>query len=337
MVFKSGKKDIYLPDPATGRLEAGDVKTYFTTFGLGLFFFSLATSFSVEIIALTVYFISPSLLESTLFSNILSVAAIYGIAFPILFCITRRLPDARPEKRSIGTKNFFITVCLMFTCTVGGNIISNFIASVLSMLRGEALENPVNTEILGESFWINLIFAVLLAPILEELVFRKYLCEKLLPLGEGYAVIISALVFGLIHGNVFQCFYCIANGLLWGYIYVKTGKLRYTIAGHMLMNFFCGALPSLLLSFIDEEVLASGVIGDIITQAPFYLGLLAIEFIQYAAAIFGLVVFMKHRRNISLERGVLPPPDEKRISLVMSNVGMILAVCIVGLNLLGSI
>ena len=338
MVFKSEKKDIYLPDSATGRLDVGDVKKYFTRFGLGLFFFSLATSVAIEIIALTVYFTAPDLLDNALFSNIISFAVIYGIAFPILFIITRRLPDAKPQKRNMGAKSFILSICLMFTCTIVGNMISNVLATVVSTLKGgETLQNPVNDTILVESFLINVVFTVLLAPILEELVFRKYLCGKLLPLGEGYAVIISALVFGLIHGNIFQCFYCIANGLLWGYIYVKTGKIRYTIAGHMFMNFFCGALPSLLLSFIDEGLLESGSITDIITHAPIFLGLLAIEIVQYAGAIVGFVIFIRNRRRFEVERGLLPPPEEKRVALVMSNAGMILAVCIIGLEILTSL
>ena len=338
MIVRSAKKDIYLPDPSTGRLERSDVKKYFSSFGLGLFFFSLVTSLVVEIVAVIVYFINPDLLYNSLFSNILSVVAIYGAAFPVLYIFTRRLPFVNPEKRRMGAKDFVGSIMMMLTATIGGNIISNLLASVLSAFKGgEALENPVNDMIAAESFWIGLVFTAILAPVLEELVFRKYICGKLLPLGEGYAVVISALVFGLIHGNIFQCFYCIANGLLWGYVYVKTGKIRYTIAGHMLMNFFCGVLPSFLLSFVDEDALASGLMSDILPQLPAYIGILAIELVQYGGAIVGLVLLIKHRCRFTVERGTIPPPAEKKVSLVMANVGMILAVCIIGLNILASI
>ena len=338
MIVKSAKKDIYLPDPATGRLERGDVKKYFTSFGLGLFLLSLSIPLVVEIVAVIVYFVNYDLLYSSLFSNILSLVAIFAVGFPFLFLLTRRLPYAAPRKRSMKAKDFVGFVMILFAGTVCGSMISNLLMSVLSVFSGgESLENPVSQMLEGETFLVGMVFTVILFPVLEELLFRKYLCGKLLPLGEGYAVIISGIVFGLYHGNLFQCFYATINGLVFGFVYVKTGKIGYTIAGHMLMNFFCGTFPTFLYSFLDEQALASGVMSEILPVLPAYIGYIALALGEYVCAIVGLVLIVKHRRRLTVERGLIPPPEEKRVSLVMSNVGMILAACIIGLEFLGSV
>ena len=49
--------------------------------------------------------------------------------------------------------------------------------------------------------------SVIIAPVMEELVFRKYLVDRLVPYGQKTAVVLSGLFFGLFHGN-FISFLC---------------------------------------------------------------------------------------------------------------------------------
>lgn len=94
---------------------------------------------------------------------------------------------------------------------------------------------------------MTFVIAVLIAPTAEELLFRKLLTERIVKYGELAAVLASGLFFGLFHGNLNQFSYAFLLGLFLGFIYVKTGKLRYTIGLHMAINFIGSSLGTWML------------------------------------------------------------------------------------------
>ncbi len=95
--------------------------------------------------------------------------------------------------------------------------------------------------------WVTFVIAVLIAPTAEELLFRKLLTERIVKYGELAAVLASGLFFGLFHGNLNQFSYAFLLGLFLGFIYVKTGKLGYTIGLHMAINFIGSSLGTWML------------------------------------------------------------------------------------------
>jgi membrane protease YdiL (CAAX protease family) len=96
---------------------------------------------------------------------------------------------------------------------------------------------------------VSLLEYVILAPLFEELVFRGLLFAilrrrfRFLP-----AALISALVFGLAHGyGVVGLISVCWSGVLWAWIYEKTGSLGPGILAHAINNLFvCLAVMSLL-------------------------------------------------------------------------------------------
>ena len=70
----------------------------------------------------------------------------------------------------------------------------------------------------------------------EELIFRKFLIDRTYRYGEWTAILTSGLMFGLSHGNLAQFFFTTLIGGLLAYIYIRTGKIWYTIALHMTLN-----------------------------------------------------------------------------------------------------
>ena len=73
------------------------------------------------------------------------------------------------------------------------------------------------------------------------------LTERIVKYGELAAVLASGLFFGLFHGNLNQFSYAFLLGLFLGFIYVKTGKLGYTIGLHMAINFIGSSLGTWML------------------------------------------------------------------------------------------
>ena len=78
----------------------------------------------------------------------------------------------------------------------------------------------------------------LLAPILEELLFRGAIEKRLLQQWENPwgGIVVSALIFGVIHANPAQIPFAFIMGLMFGWLYYRTGSLLPGIIGHVLNN-----------------------------------------------------------------------------------------------------
>jgi len=91
-----------------------------------------------------------------------------------------------------------------------------------------------------QSGWLGLILPVittaLLPGIIEELIFRGYILSALRPFGDGPAILCSALMFGLLHGNMVQVPFAFMLGLVFAFIVVKTGNIVIPMAIHFLNN-----------------------------------------------------------------------------------------------------
>lgn len=103
-----------------------------------------------------------------------------------------------------------------------------------------------NEAISQEPFLIAIVMTVIIGPVLEELIFRKLLLDRLLFLGDWSALLLSSLFFGLFHTNLYQFLYAITVGLVLGYIRIMTGRMRWNILLHMFINLFCGVLMDYL-------------------------------------------------------------------------------------------
>ena len=98
--------------------------------------------------------------------------------------------------------------------------------------------------IFGNHQILYLIQAIVCAPIIEEFFFRKLMIDRTAGRGEGLAVLASATLFGLMHGNLGQFFLAFLIGLLFGVVYLKTRNIRYTMFLHFMIN-LTASLPEI--------------------------------------------------------------------------------------------
>lgn len=87
------------------------------------------------------------------------------------------------------------------------------------------------------SFIISLVVAGILAPINEEIIYRgvtfNFLEKRV---NTKYALIVSSLMFGIIHLSFVQSVYATIMGLISGTVYMKTRKIRWSILIHITIN-----------------------------------------------------------------------------------------------------
>ena len=327
----------FVPSIVTGRLSEADAKAYFSRFGWFVFVYFLINSLLQSAFAITVYYLLPSFYTHYLFAEFLSFVPNYLLALPLAYTIVRPLPSDVPMKEKMGAKELAIGFCICWALMMVGNYISQFVIGVFQAMRGGGIENPLATAVSGMPMWANLLFVVVLAPVLEELVFRRLMCKKLLVIGEGYAIVLSSAAFALCHGNFYQLFYAFTLGCFFAFIYVKTGRIIYTIIYHMAVNFLGGFVAPLLVEWLSDT---SGELEGLIISAgnlvP-YIVYMWYSFMSIGLAVFGIVIIIKKRREFSIHEGLLPPPEKKGASCVLLSGGVAASIALFALTLLGSL
>ena len=143
---------------------------------------------------------------------------------------------------------YFSNAMGMFPAFYGLAIFVNLMTMLISLLfKDTDLNDSFNTvnELQADSVASALILLfqlVIIAPIFEEFWYRGIVMEKLKPYGNGFAIFVSALLFGLTHANLQQFFYATTLGICLGYIAVSTKSIVVTTVMHAMFNSISGIM-----------------------------------------------------------------------------------------------
>lgn len=125
----------------------------------------------------------------------------------------------------------------------------------------------------GQSPILMLTVAVIIAPIAEELVFRGLVQMRIRDyLGPIAGIVISAICFGIYHGNMIQFIYAGILGLFLSFGMEKSQTVLVPIVGHMVANFWSMAGLSVVTSFTGDNKTYIAVV-DIVMVLIFLSGL----------------------------------------------------------------
>lgn len=199
---------------------------------------------------------------SELYKTNLAFASAFGIFYSVItvggaFSIGSRLlkksgfsstvPYSMPKDK--------IKTLLLILIGFGGCLIANFITSFLvAFAEGfgiystySALQYPSST------FDVVMIFigSALVPPLIEEFALRGVLMQSMRKYGNLFAIITSAFVFGVFHGNAVQIPFAFLCGLVIGYAVMATESLWTGVIIHALMNSMSG-ISSALMYYFDE-------------------------------------------------------------------------------------
>ncbi len=150
---------------------------------------------------------------------------------------------------------------------------------------------------------IFILYSVVLAPITEEILFRGMVLKNLSVYNQKFAIVISALLFGMFHGNFPQMITATLLGILLAYVAVKSDSLIIPIGLHMFNN----------LSMEIIDVIPDSTAKNISLAVLFFIG-----------GTFGLIMFIISMKksdtsdtfNVNYERIYeLEPANERKASL----------------------
>ena len=260
---------------------------------------------------------------------LVNMAPQYLAALPVCLLLSRICPGQKPEQHKMKPLQLILAVPCAFTLMYAGNLIGTIITTVLGLATGVKFSNETIQELL---FNDNGIFfaaiAVLAAPVAEELLFRKLLIDRVKKYGSGLAIVTSGLMFGLFHGNLTQFFYAAIIGCFFAFVYVRTGKIIYTMFLHMCVNTLGGLLPLLVLGDLDLSSLSKRLMaGDVTALSP---RLMIYSACIYGLMILGVVILVMKKKQFRIDPPEAPVPKSKRAAVVMLNIGFLLlfAFCI---------
>ena len=153
----------------------------------------------------------------------------------------------------------------LIRCVIFGACFSIAISAVLTLVpfpawlmdsyTGSSEKIFVRTD-----FLLSLLVIGVTSPLLEEIVFRGYMINRLMTyFTEKQAVWISAAVFGVVHVQPLWVIYATLFGYILGTVSVKKDNIIYAVAIHMGFNF-----PSL----VNAVILRTGAGENFFFQSP---------------------------------------------------------------------
>ena len=343
---------LYMPDDS-GYLSQDGTKSYYSRIGWFCFLIG-AVPFAVSILAsIIIQMFFPWIANADLILSIVNYAisflGIYCIATPIAMLAIKPLPKVRPIKENLKFSHFLAALCICFTFMEVGSSISSMLLAFVQKITGLAPDNPVGTSLSTGNMLLNAVLVGIAFPILEEVVFRKLLCSRLLPLGEKKAVVISAAIFGLIHGNLYQFAYAFLLGLVFGYVYVKTGKIIYTIVFHCIINLYSGVFAQYVISKVPLDEISkilqntstdpNLIIEQLMPYASEIALYMAFACIMSVLSLAGFIILLvlTVKRSLSFEQGILQTSKENRISNFFLNSGVAAAIGFIAVSFFLSI
>ena len=299
-----------VPEPSQRLpLEPSVARRQLTAVALAVSFITLFATVVQLVAILLISTFAPDLMEADWYLVVLSCAPMYLCSMPLSLLFYRIASANPPSKKRLSHLAWLGILATCFALTYVGNWIGSAVNSILEALTGEPVVSDLEELTKKTPLWANLLFMGILAPIMEEIFYRKLVIDRLTVLGDLPAILISGLLFGLIHGNFGQFFYASIMGIVFGMIYLRTGKLRYSVALHMAINLLGGVYTSEMLKMLDLEAFSAAPY-DYMLQNPTpvlmmlaYFGFILLCFVT---APIAPILLWKHIRLRKSECGLSP-------------------------------
>ena len=175
----------------------------------------------------------------------------YGIiiSYPIMFIpamlyasVQSRInehctPEVKLDSNNFGNHGW---AKLIFVCTAATIAAAYLIEPIVSLLpqMPQWLEDTMKTMLENCPLWVSLLSVSIFAPFFEEWLCRGIVLRGLLNRNTNpiAAIAVSAVFFAILHMNPWQAIPAFLLGVLFGYVYYKTGSLKLTMLMHCVNN-----------------------------------------------------------------------------------------------------
>ncbi len=159
--------------------------------------------------------------------------------------------------------------------------------------------------------WIYIISVTAVPALVEEFALRGIVLGSLRRFGNMFAVVISAILFGLMHGNLVQGIFAFILGIALGICVIMTDSLWPAIIAHFLNNLMATILNEVVTLQVTEEM--AGLISLAYMMGIMVIGIIAL-----------IIVLVKYGGRLKLRPDTVISAGG-RTGIFFTSVGMIFA------------
>jgi len=173
----------------------------------------------------------------------------------------------RPHLPAHSLSVIFASVGILFVFGILNSAFFSFVEKfglVVPVISVEFPQTPLRLV-------LYFISAVILPPFVEELIYRGFVMHLLLPYGKTFAILGSAVLFGLMHLSLSTFLYATVAGVLLGYFVVKSGSVWIGIFIHLSNNLLSFLIQTAECLFSDPF---SAILVSVIRCTTVFLGLI---------------------------------------------------------------
>lgn len=266
------KKERTIREEQEFLMKSNGIKRFAFVIGLALLIWFVLE----QILGLVLPGLAQSLLGSVLSDK--SITWIYYSIISIvsfsasIFIINSYTEDEYKKTKKVDFKIGLKTIIIGFGFIVLLQYLEAFIVEKIGSNYNILSDNMVVLKTDGILDKILYVIGIAVVPgIFEELFARKAIIGYGRKYGNYFALIVSALIFGLLHMNLAQGIFAFFMGLVFGIIFLKTGDIRLTIILHIINN---------------SLVSISGLVSDNIIVSK------CIEITSIVIAVIGIILFI---------------------------------------------
>lgn len=231
-----------------------------------------------------IYFVIAAYLPTDTVAGEIVSEILYGLTYMAGFIVPALIYRSISKKTELKplrlTKTFkpsafpylFIAIAGGFSCSYLASIFFSFFSLPETLYPSSSTETMTFVQLLLAVFTTAIVPAIC-----EEFLFRSTILENLLPYGKGFAIITSALLFGLMHQTFYQFLYTTVAGIMLGWAYYKTRSYLCVFLIHFSNNFL-GVLEEFFSSNLSENL--ANFLCYSIEAIIFVLGILSVIIIS---------------------------------------------------------
>lgn len=154
---------------------------------------------------------------------------------------------------------------------IGACLALNNLIDLSGLVNFSPVYQELADKVFGGGFWITFLASAIMAPILEELLFRGLIYKRLRfvckPVTAG---IISSVAFGITHGNLVQFVYAFFAGMLLAYVYEQYKNLWAPILFHFCANALSLAGSEVIVGNYDVKLKIALLIAETFAVISIY-------------------------------------------------------------------
>lgn len=306
------------PDPnfLKKKVETRALRTSSMAHGLAVIGFSVL-GFVLSYILVSIPGFSEMIQSNTVFYEAVNAAlSVTIIFFPFLFAYQFQKKRGLAERLPLGTPNdskaAVLLVFIGLLCCVAGSYATGILTTMLETVFGVTFTMPESDMAIDSVpvFLTTVLSTAVVPAFVEEFAIRGAVMQPLRRYGDKFAIVMSALVFALMHGNMVQIPFAFIAGIAIGYAVTVSGSMWVGVAIHFLNN---------LMSVLMQTAV------DNLPTTQENIAILAILAVIFTAGIVCLLLYFKFYVRTPLQKGNTLLQNGEKTKAYICTVPMIIA------------